>query len=80
MSPRKLLHCEECNYTTDRKSNLKAHNVRKHMGPEAYPYVCIGCDLRCASLQDLNRHELSAHPGKKIPKGKNPIRVPEKYQ
>ena len=69
MSPRKMLHCDECGYTTDRRSNLTAHNLRKHVGPEGYPYLCIGCDLRCASLQDVNRHQLAAHPGKKIPKG-----------
>ena len=30
------------------------------------------CDLRCTSLQDVNR-QLAAHPGKKIPKGWSPI-------
>ena len=63
MYRRKLIKCEKCTYTTDRKCNLKSHIMRKHLPKEMWDFICPVCSVRFASKQDVDRHVEASHPG-----------------
>lgn len=64
-APGRTVHrCPDCAYTTNKKSNLGAHKIRKHTSnPAEFPFVCQVCDARFKAKQDEQRHSARHHSG-----------------
>ena len=53
--------CNQCNYTSSRKNNLKSH-LKKHTGEKSHK--CKQCDYASIQAGDLRTH-LKIHSGEK---------------
>ena len=53
--------CNQCNYTSSRKNNLKSH-LKKHTGEKSHK--CNQCDYASSQAGDLRTH-LKTHSGEK---------------
>ena len=53
--------CDECDYQTDRNTNLKRHKLGKHAGVK---YSCQQCDGQFSTQDNLKRNWYSKHDGK----------------
>ena len=51
-------NCDQCDYKTTRKDNLKRHKLTKH---EGVSYNCDQCDYKAKTKDRLKRHKLSKH-------------------
>lgn len=52
----KQFHCHQCDYKSDRKSNLRSHIMAKHTGE----YACHSCDFIAKRKTELKLHKISA--------------------
>ena len=51
-------NCEQCEYKSTTKSNLKSHKLTKHEGVK---YNCDQCEYKATTKGNLKRHKLSKH-------------------
>ncbi|KAK7113735.1 zinc finger protein 93-like [Littorina saxatilis] len=63
---RNVLDCEICGAKFYRACNLSGHKKRKHgetaeMKEADKPFVCSLCNLRCATLENLQEHQSKIH-------------------
>ena len=50
--------CDQCQYDTDEKEELKAHFMKEH---QAYSYPCDICERSYSHLRSLNKHRRNSH-------------------
>ena len=61
---KKPFKCDSCDYSCNRKINLKQHIVSVHEAKRSFK--CESCEYGCASKGNLKKHVASVHEGKKI--------------
>ena len=52
--------CDQCQYSTNKPSNLKQHKESKH---EEVRYPCDNCEYAATELHNLKQHKESKHEG-----------------
>ena len=57
------LSCNECDFKSTQKSNLKLHKRSKH---EGVTYPCDECDYKATQPGNLKQHKESIHLGVKF--------------
>ena len=56
--------CNQCDYASENKHNVRRHSKSKHMGAE---FNCDKCDKTYKFKEGLNQHKLVSHNGKRYP-------------
>ena len=59
-----LYACDNCQFSTKNKSNLKAHRNAKHLGVK---YPCDQCDYKASYSNHLRQHKRVKHEGVHFP-------------
>jgi len=62
-SPSKFLSCQQCNYISTTKQNLRIHVQNIH---EKIKYNCKQCDKAFTQASGLNTHKKRVHEGRKL--------------
>jgi hypothetical protein len=55
-----IFYCDQCNYQTGRKGDLRKHRQSKH---EGVAYACGKCEYQPKDRSSLRKHQKAVHEG-----------------
>ena len=59
-----IFYCDQCNYQTGRKGDLRKHRQSKH---EGITYACGKCEYQPKDRSSLRKHKKAVHEGVRYP-------------